>query len=496
MATKTQKKSKGKKAKKSTPKTKAKTKTKKSKKSKVVDVEVVDIKEKKAKNESEEKSIKPVDEIIDQATKDLAEHAVEHAEDLMFKYMSEANKKKYKLNASTNEIEDHLEIANEKINTSRADFAIAMLRLINRQAWKELNTGHNAVDYFAIFHKIDWSQAVRYARAAQLLVALEKDVTTISKYYYGRLAKYWKFFVSGIATKKDFELDEDKMLLTPSNPVNLMKEKDFDQYLKQRFATAVAELKAAEEGENPDEVERRYGFSVKAWQADQIDETYRIAVKRAGQEGREQPSQGDHFYQMAQSWMAEHDLDEARAARLLKAYESAFGIALLPFPIHKHDKLPEGVTGLSLYEHKGTFCIEESKKHASKFFGCKVDEVKLKVANVTHLLERTGVMDQITKEEKSKAEKVLKTDKKEKTGSKKKKGAKKTKAKQEKKAKEDKASEKKARRISDLTDKEVVEKIAEYRDRLGLSAEDLAEFNASGRKLLKTLVVKARGLNK
>lgn len=475
------------------------------KKNKVIEAEAV---VKEAADAPEEKEVRDLSEVpMTDAMKALEEfNSAPNAEDLLFKNMSKENRKRHGLSLSTEQLEEKQIGSRHSMNESRVDYAIASSRLVARQAWREPDKDgkiYARMDYFERKLNDSWFTVERHHKAVLCLSIMGRDPSDIKLYRFRRLAAFYDKIEKNVATQKDFDDLEPKMVESPESANDILTDKEFDNEMKQRFGQREAEMKALQEEDKGDPT-TRVTFEIPASQEKTVREAHRLGMDLATEENREKPGLGNVIVEALSHYMIEFGQGKKimAAEKARQLFQETYGIALIPFKIHKFQKSPhlDKLPHMRIFQVGDYFMLEEEPRHVAKKLGVKVEQIKEVHVNVGAYLLRTGAMT-IDDEDIKKAEEVLTKKfegaKKAKKSDTKKKPAKKTtkkktsKAKKDDEPKEDKpAKKKKSKKISELTDNEVSVSITKIKKDLGISEDEYKEL-ADGkdpRKVLRELV--------
>lgn len=472
-------------------------------KKKVIDVEAV------VKNEDgddpSEKKVRDLGKVpLNEMAKALeAFNASPDAEDLIFKNMSADNRKKHGLSLSTAQLEERQMGSREKMNADRVDYALSSSRLVLRQAWREPDKDNNnkiysRVDYFETKLGDSWFTVDRHYKAVICLALMGKDASFLNLYKYRRLAAFFDKIEKNVATAKDFEELNGKMLEKPEKATDIMNDKEFENEMKQRFGQREAEMKALLEGEDGEDPLERMSFEVPSSQKQTVLQAHRLAMDIAKEEKRDSPSLGAALVEAVSHWMLQVNQGQKliAAERARQLFQEAYGIALIPFKVHKFQTSPQlkDLPHIRIFQVGDYFMLEEEPRYVAKKLGVKVEQIKEVHLNVGAYLLRTGAMT-IENEDIRKAEEVLT---KSFEGAKKEEApAKVAKPKKVKKVVAEAAEEetndenpdktpKKKKKLSELTDNEIAVSITKVKSDLGMTEEKFKEMS-SGKEPVKVL---------
>jgi len=479
-------------------------------KKRVIDAEVV-----KKEAAPAEKEVRDLTEVpLTEAAKALeAYNAAPDAEDILFKNMSPENRKKHGLSLSTAQLEEKHVGSRHSMNENRVEYALSSSRLIARQAWREPDAEGNILprtDYFEKKLGDSWFTVERHYKAVLCLTIMGQDPSDLNKYKYRRLAALYDKVEKNVADKADFDALNGKMMEHPEKVADILNDKEFDNEMKQRFGQREAEMKALQEEDEGDPMERM-SFEVPASQKPTILQAHRLSMDIAKDEKRDSPSLGAAIVEAVSHWMLQvnqgQKLIAAEKARQL--FQEAYGIALLPFKVHKFQNSPElkDLPHIRIFQVGDYYMLEEEPRYVAKKLGVKVEQIKEVHLNVGAYLLRTGVMtidnedarkseEVLTKKfagaEKAKADPEKKVEKK--AEPKKKKPAAEKKVEAVKEVEEVEAPKKKPakqkKKLSELTDNEISVSITKTRKALGMSDEEYKELSEGKdpRKVLKELL--------
>lgn len=473
-------------------------------KKKVIDVEAVVA---GVDEDPSEKKVRDLGKVpLNEMAKALEEfNASPNAEDLIFKSMSADNRKKHGLSLSTAQLEERQMGSRQKMNDDRVDYAIASSRLVLRQAWREPdNNGKilSRVDYFESKLGDSWFTVDRHYKAVICLALMGKDASCLNLYKYRRLAAFFDKIEKNVATAKDFEELHGKLLEKPEKAADIQTDKEFENELKQRFGQREAEMKALTEGDEDKDPLVRKSFEIPASQERTVNEAHRLAMDIAKEENREAPGLGATIVEAMSHWMLQVNQGQKlmAAERARQLFQEAYGIALIPFKVHKFQTNPtlKEMPHIRIFQVGDYFMLEEEPRYVAKKLGVKVEQIKEVHLNVGAYLLRTGAMT-IENEDIRKAEEVLTKSfegvKKEPVAEE----AKPKKAKAKKADKEEKKEtaadaaedqedtpKKKKKKISELTDNEIAASITKIKSDLGMTEEEFKELS-SGKEPVKVL---------
>lgn len=489
---------------------------------KIIDVEVVEHKEASAEKKVRDLSKVPLTE----AAKALeAFNSAPDAEDLLFKNMSKENRKKYGLSLSTEQLEERHIGSRHSMNENRIEYALSSSRLIARQAWREPDKNgkiYPRTDYFEKKLGDSYSTVERHHKAVLCLTLMGADPSNLHLYKYRRLAAFYDKIEKNVATQDDFKVLDQKMMESPENPVDILTDKEFDNEMKQRFGQREAEMKALQDGDDGADPMERMSFEVPSSQKQTVLQAHRLAMDIAKEENREAPSLGAALVEAVSHWMLQVNQGQKlmAAERARQLFQEAYGLALIPFKVHKFQTSPQlkDLPHIRIFQVGDYFMLEEEPRYVAKKLGVKVEQIKEVHLNVGAYLLRTGVMT-IDNEDIRKSEEVLtksfKGAKKMEEPEPEKKGAKrgpKKKAEDEPVAEaaeetpdeaveepveetseevtDEKPEKKKKKKLSELTDNEISVSITKVKKDIGMSEDEYKEL-ADGkdpRKILRELL--------
>lgn len=415
-------------------------------------------------------------------------------EDIYFKHMTKEERGKYGLSLSTEQLEEVHQKSHAAINQHRVEYALAAARLEARQPWRD--EGRSRIDYYEDKLHDSYDSVNRHAKAVTLLAVMDRSPTLLSKFRYGRLAKFYNMVEKGVASKSDFDELEEYMLEIPDNPVNSITNKEFEDLLKGRFAEQLAALKDGDE----DDGTVRVNIDVPAEHAKHIYEAKRLASQISKEEGRAEPSMGAFIVEAVSLWFAEmgQDKKSITAEEKRQALQRALKLALIPMPIHKNQDMGD-IPLLQVFKYGNVLVLEDQQRHAAKYLGVKVEDLQPVPVHVAPYLIRTGMIEE-DEDDTAVAKKVLEkagpepkakkkqTAKKKKTQTAEKKTA--EKAAPKKKAAKEKTASKKKVKLSELSDNEVSIQIDKMRKKLSMDEEEFSTMSAgkSPRDILRNLV--------